>query len=269
MLDSLRVSRESRNHRSVEPSRRLVLLAVFAISLSLALVSCSSEEPLGYASLGDSLAAGVGSTVPSEKSYAAIHRERLEDGSGREVTFRQLGLSGETARSFIGDYPQGESQLVRAERFLGEHPGSRVTLSLGGNDLLRVSGDNDRERGEAISSYGEDLEFILQTLNDASDPPPRITVLSLYNPDPGSLGERWISAMNEEIRATARGNGATVAEGQQAFDGNTEKYLRHYESGERDIHPNDRGYEALARAIAQARSRTRSTRTAGAAKPVR
>lgn len=234
------------------------MLAVCAISLSVALISCSSEQPLGYASLGDSLAAGVGSTAPSEQSYAAIYREKLEEDSGREVEFRQFGLSGETAKSFIGDYPEGESQLVRAERFLREHPGSRVTLSLGGNDLLRAPGDTGRERREAISEYGEDLAFILQTLNEASEPPPRITVLTLYNPDPGSFTDRWVDVMNEEIRATARSGGAAVADARQTFDGNTEVYLRRYENGERDIHPNDRGYEALARAIAQASSHTQA-----------
>lgn len=234
------------------------MLAAFAVSMSVALISCSSEQPLGYASLGDSLAAGVGSTAPSQQSYAAIYRERLEDDSGREVEFRQFGLSGETAQSFIGDYPQGESQLVRAERFLREHPGSRVTLSLGGNDLLRAADATGRERREAISEYGEDLEFILQTLGEASEPPPRITVLTLYNPDPGSFTDRWVDVMNEEIRATARSNGAAVADARRTFDGNTAEYLRRYKNGERDIHPNDRGYEALARAIAQASSRGRS-----------
>lgn len=257
MLDSRKVDRKSRNLRVTGSARRLVLLAACAFSLSAALTSCSSEQPLGYASLGDSLAAGVGSTAPSEQSYAAIYRERLEDESAREVRFRQFGLSGETAKSFIGDYPQGESQLVRAERFLRENPGSRVTLSLGGNDLLRAAGDTGRERRETISEYGEDLEFILQTLNEASQPPPRITVLTLYNPDPGSFTDRWVNVMNEEIRATAHSDGAAVADARQTFDGNTGEYLRRYDNGERDIHPNDRGYEALARAIAQA-SRTQA-----------
>lgn len=224
------------------------------IVLAAALVSCSGEEPLGYLSLGDSLAAGVGSTSPSEQSYAAIYRETLQENSEREIEFRQLGLSGETAASFIGDHPEGDSQLVRAERFLEGHPGSRVTLSLGGNELLRTADATDRERRAAIQEYSESLAFILQTLDEVSETPPRITVLTLYNPEPGGFTDRWVDVMNEEIRATAQSNGASVAETRQTFDGNTEQYLRRYESGERDIHPNDRGYEALARAIAQARS---------------
>jgi lysophospholipase L1-like esterase len=221
-------------------------------ALIFALVSCSGEEPLGYASLGDSLAAGVGSSAPSRTSYSALYREALEERTGREVEYRQLGLSGETAESFIGRYPEGDSQLLRAESFLQRYPGSRVTLSLGGNDLLRARDASDRRRREAILEYGEDLGFILETLGGASSPSPEITVLTLYNPDPGDFTDRWTGEMNEEIRATARANGASVAEGARAFRGRAEEYLRRYEDGGRDIHPNDAGYAALARSLLRA-----------------
>lgn len=220
--------------------------------LALAVVSCSRQEPLGYASLGDSLAAGVGSSAPSETSYSALYREALEERTGREVEYRQLGLSGETAESFIGGYPEGDSQLVKAEDFLEKYPGARVTLSLGGNDLLRLRVAPDRRLRRAISDYGGDLDLILSTLNEASDPPPRITVLTLYNPEPGGFTDRWTGEMNAEIRSTTRLNGASVAEAARAFQGHTREYLRYYESGERDIHPNDRGYAALAHALLRA-----------------
>lgn len=238
----------------MRPCRKLpVLGAVLAATLLLSsLGSCSREEPLGYASLGDSLAAGVGSSAPSETSYSALYRDSLKEQTGREVEYRRLGLSGETAESFIGEYPDGDSQLVRAEDFLERYPGARVTLSLGGNDLLRLRGAPERELGRAVSEYGEDLDFILGTLDEASDPPPRITVLTLYNPEPGGFTNRWVGAMNEEIRATARRNGASVAEGERVFRGHAESYLRYYESGERDVHPNDRGHAALAQALIRA-----------------
>lgn len=233
----------------IPPRPKLLMLATILIVL---LVSCSHEEPLGYASLGDSLAAGVGSSAPSEKSYSALYRKSLEERTGRKVEYRQFGLSGETARSFIGGYPQGDSQLVRVEEFLKQYPGSRVTLSLGGNDLLRLRDASEQKKRNAISDYGEDLDFILDTLNEASDPSPEITILTLYNPEPGSFTDRWTGAMNEEIRTTSRNNGASVAEGARFFRGHTREYLRHYENGERDIHPNDRGYAALARALLNA-----------------
>lgn len=253
MLDSRRLNRRPANLRSSGRPRRSFSLALVVCALSLLLVSCSREEPLGYLSLGDSLAAGIGSSDPAEESYAALHREELRQSTGREVEFRQLGLSGETAESFIGGYPRGDSQLVRAEESLGRNPGSRVTLSLGGNDLLRAREASDTERRRMISWYAEDLELILQTLNGASDPSPQIIVLTLYNPSPDSFTGRWTGLMNEKIRTVSRRNDAAVADGERAFRGHADEYLRYYASGgERDIHPNNRGYAALERAIARA-----------------
>lgn len=223
-----------------------------SIILFVLLASCSQQDPLGYASLGDSLAAGVGSSAPSQKSYSALYREALQERTGRRVEYRQLGLSGETAQSFIGEYPAGDSQLTRAVDFLEQYPGSRVTLSLGGNELLRLRDASNQKRRRAISSYGESLGFILDALKGASDPPPDITILTLYNPQPGDSTDRWIGGMNDEIRAAARENGVSVAEAKEAFQGHTQEYLRRYESGRRDIHPNDRGYAALARALLRA-----------------
>jgi lysophospholipase L1-like esterase len=209
---------------------------------------------LGYASLGDSLAAGVGSSAPSRKSYSALYRKALEDRTGRDVEYRKLGLSGETAQSFIGGYPEGGSQLTRAADFLGSYPGARVTLSLGGNDLLRIRDAPEKRKRAAISEYGDDLDFILETLDRASDPPPRVIVLTVYNPRPGGDNGRWIGEINREIRTTARANDTPVAEGARAFRGHANEYLRYYESGERDVHPNDAGYAALARALLEADS---------------
>lgn len=112
-------------------SLALVAAVAAATLAAISLAACSRQEPLGYASLGDSLAAGVGSSVPSRTSYSALYREALEERTSRKIEYRQLALSGETAESFTGEYPAGESQLVRAERFLERYPGARVTLSLG------------------------------------------------------------------------------------------------------------------------------------------
>lgn len=227
-------------------------LLISATLLVVSLASCSQENTLGYASLGDSLAAGVGSSAPTEKSYSALYREALERHTGREVEYRQLGLSGETAESFIREYPKGDSQLVRAEEFLKRHPGSRVTLSLSGNEMLHLRDVSGQRRRSAISDYGKDLDFILNTLKEASNPPPEITILTLYNPDPNGLTDRWIGAMNEEIRASADSHEISVAEARQAFQGHTSEYLRRYDNGKRDIHPNDQGHAALARALLNA-----------------
>jgi acyl-CoA thioesterase-1 len=238
-----------------------------AAILALALVSCSGEDPQSpskqpaekqaterqaterpppaYVSLGDSLAVGVGASDPEERGYAALYRDALAEEAHREVRFVQLGVSGETSESFIG-YPQrGSSQLARAETALKRYPGATVTLSLGANDLLGTADATDAEREDAIARYGQNLDYILKRLGDASDPEPRIAVLVLYNPAPGSFTDEWVGRLNREIRAVSEANGASVAAGDRAFRGHEREYV-HYPG---DIHPTDKGYAALARAF--------------------
>jgi acyl-CoA thioesterase I len=230
----------------------------------LLLVSCSATtgegdprpqppaEPLTYVSLGDSLAVGVGASDPRERGYAPIYREELARSTDREVRLVQLGVSGETSESFIGEYPDGDSsQLARALATLGENPGARVTLSLGGNDLLRTADLSDPAREAALARYERNLDYILEELGGASDPAPETTVLALYNPAPGSFTDRWVDRLNDRIRKTAAVHGVRVAAGDRAFRGHEAQYA-HHARYPWDIHPTDSGYRALARAFAEA-----------------
>lgn len=232
--------------------------ALFLLIAVVVLASCAREEreaprqPLTYVSLGDSLAVGVGASDPEERAYAPLYRERLERETGREVRLVQLGVSGETSESFVGGYPEGgSSQLARAEKALNENPGAVVTLSIGGNDLLSVAGATDAQRARTISAYGENLGFILKTLEASSEPAPRVTVLALYNPAPETFTDRWTRELNAEIRRVADEHGARVADGYAAFRGHEAEYT-HFDARSRDIHPTDAGYRALARAFARA-----------------
>lgn len=229
---------------------RACIILLSTILLPLTFFSCTAEGSESYVSLGDSLAVGVGSSDPVERGYAPLYRDALEREAGRKVRLLQLGVSGETSTSFIGDYPE-DSQLSRAEEALRRNSGATVTLSLGGNDLMQTGGYPDAEREAAIAAFGQNLDFILETLTKSSDPAPRITVLAYYNPSPGSFTDRWIGRLNEEIRAVAEENGAPVAAGNRAFRNSEVEYTRHNRYPW-DIHPTDAGYKALADAFAEA-----------------
>ncbi len=192
-----------------------------------------------YLSLGDSLAVGVGSSNPTELGFVPRYERILENETGREVNLVQLGVSGETSESFI------ESQLARAEEELREEPNSVVTLSLGANDLLGARGESEAGRAEAVAEYGANLDHILSSLDTASERRAKITVLTLYNPVPGSFTDVWTTRLNEETKRVAERNGASVADGYEAFRGNEGEYI----NLPGDFHPTDAGYEALASAI--------------------
>ncbi|WP_119068485.1 SGNH/GDSL hydrolase family protein [Rubrobacter indicoceani] len=233
--------------------RRPAFFLACLVLTFLASVACLSGDPDDggtYISLGDSLAVGVGSSDPDELGYAPLYREALSREAGAEVTLVQLGISGETSASFIGGYPDSPSQLGDAVEALRSNPGARVTLSLGGNDLIRA-GETAAERSAALSDYAANLDYILTTLAGASDPAPEVSVLAVYNPAPGAPTGEWVERLNREIRAIASGNGATVAAGDRAFEGNEEEYAR-YARYPGDIHPTDAGHAALARAFERA-----------------
>ena len=217
----------------------------FLLLISLA-TSCGSPPPLTYVSLGDSLAVGVGSSDPQERGYASIYRDLLEEETGREVRLVQLGVSGETSQSFLSG---ADPQLARAKAALRQNPDAVVTLSLGGNDLLRVADASDAEREAALTRYAENLDRILKSLGTASGP--RVSVLALYNPAPGSFTDEWAGRLNETIRGVAARNGASVAAADEAFRGHEIEYT-HHARYPWDIHPTDEGHEALARAFAEA-----------------
>jgi lysophospholipase L1-like esterase len=220
--------------------------------LLLTLASCASGTPLAYVSLGDSLAVGVGSSDPQERGYAPLYRDLLQEEKGHGVKLIQLGVAGETSESFTYG---SDSQLSRAEETLKANPGAYVTLSLGGNDLLAVASSTDAEREAAISRYAENLDYILRTLVNASGPAPKITILTLYNPAPGSFTDQWAGRLNESIREVAGREGVSVAGGDEAFQGHEDEYA-HYARYPWDIHPTDEGYEALARTLAGATEKT-------------
>jgi lysophospholipase L1-like esterase len=242
-------------------SRVIRFLPIIVVAFVLVASACGAEgpealeetppPPLTYVSLGDSLAVGVGARKPERGGYAPLYRSRLERETGRDTRLVQLGVSGETSESFLARAADGgPSQLVRAREALRRNPGAVVTLSLGGNDLLRAVNSSDTSRERAVRRYGENLDRILKTLSGASDPAPRVVVLTLYNPAPGPTTEPWVRRMNAEIRHSARENGAAVAPVDRAFRGREGEYARPYE----DIHPTDTGYRALEGAIADAHS---------------
>lgn len=221
--------------------------AIFSLLAALLLAACTpQQDETTYLSLGDSLAAGVGASDPSETGYAPLYRDALAREAGREVRLVQLGVGGETSASLVGGYPDGDSQLVRAEEVLREAPGAVATLSVGGNDLLRVADAPDAEREAAVARLGRNVDLILGTLRGASEPAPRVTVLALYDPLPGSPSGSWVERANAEIRRVAREHGTRVAAADRAFRGREAELL-----SPDGIHPNDAGHRALAEAAAR------------------
>ena len=133
---------------------RVALIPSFAL---IALMSLNLQAPRPteaqspgiYIALGDSIAAGIGSSLPRERGNAAIVAGWLATLTGNTVPFENLAVPGETAATFM----EG-GQLQRFREVIARSNASgiaveAVTLTLGGNEMLALdtTGLSDRRAG--------------------------------------------------------------------------------------------------------------------------
>jgi lysophospholipase L1-like esterase len=240
----------------------------------------TSDGPTGwYLALGDSLAAGRQPTTGDEptRGYAGPVLAALQR-SQPGTALKNLGCSGETTGSLLRGglcpYPEG-TQLAAATAFLAAHPGAvrLVTLDIGANNVLGCAGAAIDPTCATTSTAGvaTDLAAILGRVRAAA-PQARIVVLTYYNPllaayRQGPAGRAYattsqplLASLNDVVRAAAGGVGAGVADVAGAFEtantsgtpepANVARVCAWtWMCSRQDIHANDEGYAAMARAV--------------------
>lgn len=213
--------------------------------------------------LGDSIAAGIGASHASEGCMAllAAHLAILAPG----LTLHNLAVPGATSGSMLA--PGG--QLERAEALVARcaAAGQRcapVLLSIGGNDVMEAPGDDPEGAVDGLAA-NLDLLFRRLRLALAADGVPlaeAVCLQTVYNPfeaagpmagngasPPGAHPRLPRRNVNVVLREVAAAYGVRVAEVSRAFRGRAAE-LTWVGSG--DIHPNDAGHRAIARAYAVA-----------------
>ncbi|GEM_PF-3025481 len=219
-----------------------------------------------YLALGDSLATGVGSAkcpigCAGRAGYVAAFARRLERAAGTTLSIRDLGVTGETTTSFIGDYftnPESRSQLARAVAAIRDHGANiaPMTLDIGGNDALNVRGDGHApdEKLAALATIRVNLETIvsmLQTELQAAGSPAELILLGYYEPYGDSDPDLWaLGQLNQTILDIGAEHGLPVAEPYAAFVGVERQTTWISCRCIINIHPNDRGYALIAAALA-------------------
>jgi lysophospholipase L1-like esterase len=170
--------------------RRLIALsAVLALWVSGPAYAASPQ----YLALGDSLARGVqpipstGVLVETDQGYVddlyGLYRLRHPD-----LELAKLGCSGETTGTMIAgglcSYPLG-SQLAQAVQFLQTHQVALVTLTIGGDNILRcvsASGIDQTCITNGIGAAAADLPQILAALRTAAGPDVPIVAMNYNDP---------------------------------------------------------------------------------------
>jgi lysophospholipase L1-like esterase len=257
------------------------MAAMLALAIS---APASAAPPTGlYLALGDSLTVGDGATdwnatayVPRLADYYAGSRH----GDAKQLL--NLGVRGETTTSILA------GQLGSAvTAILDPATDTRVvTLSLGGNDVGRLLNEpNDAcvanpfgaecqgQVAAALRTAFTNFPVVLGTLQWALAQDPgeeAVYVLTVFNPfggtatpyeapidvallgadlavDCASLSNQANVGLNDIIACVSQAAGAVPVDGYGAI-GDNALTLTHIGEGDFNSHPNDLGYEAIAKA---------------------
>jgi lysophospholipase L1-like esterase len=232
----------------------LLILAIGWPALSTPSVGAAPEQE--YIALGDSIAAGLITSLPSTRGYPELVTAQLQqlDVSQAQpggVNLDNLAVPGETAETFVSN---GQLQAFKDEISRIKASGSTlqlVSVTLGGNDLLQLQslGTADRQAGlDAFkTSYPAALTDVRQALGDLK---PVIVVTTYYDlsgGDPTQQGSDawWVAQFNDVIKNTAQTDGLKVADLESAFRGHIAEWTWY----PLDVHPNNDGHVEIARLV--------------------
>lgn len=223
-------------------------LAVLVLWATVLTSRSSAAAPGVCLALGDSLAVGIGSTLPRERSAAALLCDWVGAYLGERVVLVDLAVPGERTASFRqgGQLQRLREQIRQAQE--AQRPVRFVLLSLGGNDLLALLGEPESQREAVFESfrttYAETVREIRAAVGDVP-----FLVLTLYDPTEGeesAVGTEswWVARFDGVIREQASVVGASVVAVDELFQG----HIAEWTWWPVDIHPTNAGYEAIARA---------------------
>jgi lysophospholipase L1-like esterase len=270
--------------------RQLTILAAVTIALVAANPVTAAAPQTSYVALGDSLAWGDGATVPGDTSYTGLLADYFAGAAhGGAKQAVNLAVRGETTSTFLAGQVNAAVALV-----MDPATDVRVvTLSVGGNDLLDLlneptdicvinpaSPECQGLVAQALGGVAANYPTIMGTLAFAlaNDPgTEQVFVLTLYNPfggtgspyelpvDVGLLGSDLVvdcaaiqtdptkAGLNDIVACTSAAFGAVVVDGYEVI-GDDALALTHIGDEGFNIHPNDDGYAAIAKAHRQADS---------------
>lgn len=200
----------------------------------------AKEAP--YVALGDSIASGLGAKL-TPGGYVAILAEEL----GVEVA--NEAVPGVSSCGLLQQLYNEDSTIT------GLGTAQYVTISIGGNDLLRCAGMAHRTldalcAARAAADFHTTWPQILERLR-ALTPEATVQVLTVYNPYPADHplqreADYYIRWLNQEIGRVdlVQAHGYQVVDAYGALSGDC-SLIRF--CGERaDIHPSDQGHQVLA-----------------------
>jgi lysophospholipase L1-like esterase len=244
-------------------SRRALLAGAAAALLAglpiAGLPPASAAPEQVYLALGDSIAAGLLTSLPSVRGFPWLVRNLVQKsntaaGQPATVTLDDLAVPGETTASFLNG-----GQLPRAREAIASATASGsvlrvVTLTLGGNDLLNLSGASQAAKQAGLAQFKTNYPEALGAIKAAlGSQKPDIVVTTYYDLSEGDPTQQgadawWVDQFDQVIRQTAAADGAKVADLETAFRGHIAQWTWY----PADVHPNNAGHREIAKLVWQA-----------------
>lgn len=244
---------------------RLALLLALVLGLAVAGAPFSAQRSAQaapeqlYLALGDSIAAGIATSLPRVRGYPWLLRDLIEkagtaQGQPASVTLDDLAVPGETVSSFLtGDQLKRAQADIQAAVARGAQIRA-VTVTLGGNDMLNLMQASAEQKQAGLDAFKRDYPAALTAIKSAlGGASPAIVVTTYYDlteGDPNQQGSDawWLAQFNNVIRQTAAQQGAKLADLEPAFRGHIADWTW-YPS---DVHPNNDGHAEIAKLVWQA-----------------
>lgn len=202
------------------------------------------DKTINYLAFGDSLTVGFG--APDGRGFVYSFKMKVEQWLNVPVQLIQAGTNGATTSELLQTLesdPQIQKDIQEADI---------ITITAGGNDLIQAAipffYQNDPAfLKSALQTYESNYKEIMvqiETLRQGIDTPYLIALVGLYNPLPQvPESAYWVQRFNLFLRKLEQPH-IHIVQVYDAFVGQDTRYL-----SEDAIHPNEDGYDELARQV--------------------
>ncbi len=252
----------------------VAMMLVVLIGLPALGETVAAADQQEYIALGDSIAAGLVTSLPHDRGYPALVSNLLQklDASQSPPTALKsvnLAVPGETDESFVSN---GQLQQFKDEVAAVKARGASlqlVTLTLGGNDILNLQNQDNAARQAGLDKFKQSYPATVSDIEQAlGDLKPTVVVTTYYDltgsdPQVQNSDAWWVAQFNDVIRSTAQQHGFKIADLEAAF----RDHIQDWTWYPTDVHPNNDGHAEIARLVWQASGLDQAPPNATVVKP--
>ncbi|MEC0229075.1 GDSL-type esterase/lipase family protein [Paenibacillus alba] len=202
---------------------------------------------INYLAFGDSLTVGFG--APEGHGFVSIYRQKVERLLNVPVHLKHAGKNGATTSELLETLESDPSLQTDVQE------ADLITITAGGNDLIQAAipffyqGDALFLKS-ALQTYESNYKKLLLQIDELRkgiDNPYLVALIGLYNPLPQVPDAAyWVQRFNLFLRKLEQPH-VHIVQVYDAFVGQDSRYI-----SEDAIHPNEQGYDELARQVEKA-----------------